>query len=259
MLTKLLVRGNEEWHDIDHERPGAPASVFNSARTNVGDPFGKKLVRVIPISEYARMDVACSPVLEALVSTSLQEFSTDEVQSASEPIRAATVVGCNSWDCVDDWPLIAGQTTFYGTEATTVGVDVPEDYGNVKSNMVEIGDWLHVRASAAYPLSEEMASEFSKEGLTAENRKGSAYGLVRAIWRSTKTFESSTCHGDESSFSDRERDIIGAFTCRITPQKQLLNPTTTRMHSPTLIPHTRKSEQSSMCQNRRLKCHANWE
>lgn len=98
--TTLIARSNDKSHNVDHSKAGVPNSLvsISTERTPMTP------VRVIPVSEYARMDIGHGPVFDAIKSTSLDSFISCPTypEEVLRVLRSPSVPGFRSWDCIYD-------------------------------------------------------------------------------------------------------------------------------------------------------------
>lgn len=124
----------------------------------------KTPVRMIPASEYARMDVACRPVYEAMLSTSC---------SGKEPSITNDV-------CVDGWPLIANREKFYLRMHEVSVNECFTDFG-CGSRHAEDGDQSSVRIIGNHPMRDGIIRKFSSIPFAQDSNK--LYGTIIHIWQ----------------------------------------------------------------------------
>ncbi len=153
VYEKLAVRGKKTLEKVCMSKAGARESAYSE----VGEPLAP--VHTILPSEYARADVACAPVLESMLSTSLNHSGDD---------------------CVDMWLLVAARAWFYGpTKYLSV------DYSSISSRhqlFAEPGDSISIEIIGSTDWTSELRDFLNPSPESAAPEASTLRGTVLHIW-----------------------------------------------------------------------------
>ena len=70
-------------------------------------------IRIVPVSEHARMDVSFPPFLNATKETAVNFNRHDHVHGCNELNGTSTLMpGVKHWDCIEDLPLVANRECY---------------------------------------------------------------------------------------------------------------------------------------------------
>ena len=238
LMCKLVVRSVDHSLRINSRAAGVLPRHFDATTQSNSSTAGAVKVRVVPVSEYARMDISCGPVFRHIVSTSLMSYRNtlgDDPQA---------IYTCFS-DCVDTWPLISNRQYFYGC-SSPIGVDLDENgTDGLAFNSVEDGDIVTINALINGELQSDIIQffpEFETQDTCSGNyigycRSKTFSGTISASWCAS---HSSACRPNTvrtSDLSAQEKAIITSFRvnevngirekayCKLGDRFTLLRPT----------------------------------
>lgn len=181
----------------------------------VTDQQGTK-IKVVPVSEYARMDIAFPPFLDASHQTDGSYFKGYSDQQLNEMnLREVSSPGLKHWDCVDDWPLLSNREEHY-TKRDYINAKRSEDQVTAwrTMNRAYEGDTIRFQIAGVTDLNADLKDAFrcnyvSSEDVTLE-------GVLSAIMTATVATNTRNESILQSSSGNREylnilRNVASSF------------------------------------------------
>lgn len=135
-------------------------------RVSLGSEIDRNVetkVRIVPISEYARLDVSFPKFLSASSEGDKRRYEhfTQECLS-SQGIQDGNSPGSKHWDCVDDWNLIANRTAFYSDGDSIHALRDSTQITCYKTmNRAYVGDTISFQCKGTTQLSQFISTVFT--------------------------------------------------------------------------------------------------
>lgn len=144
-------------------------------------------VRIIPVSEYARQDIAFPPFATASAKTDGSMFLHRNQEKLSYlNLTDSTIPGIKSWDCLDDWPLVGNRDEFYG-EKTYIyahrGIDHVTPWKSL--HRAYVGDSVSIVVRGIEKTTLEIQNVFGNRTDHRESQNPVLGGIIAAIGTAT--------------------------------------------------------------------------